>query len=57
MTTSIPNTTGNSRPWIWIVAAFTVMLAFWSVVVTVAVQRLPASVPIATATPHPDGPR
>ncbi len=41
MTTSAPTTTRNSRPWIWIVVAFTVMIAFWSVVVTIAVKKLP----------------
>lgn len=52
MTTSTPTTTKNSRPWIWIVAAFVVMIAFWTVVVTIAVKKLPASVPVASAS-HP----
>jgi uncharacterized membrane-anchored protein len=54
MITSTPNTTKSSRPWIWIVAAFTVMIAFWSVVVTIAVKKLPASVPMASAAPPSD---
>ena len=54
MTTSAPTTTKNSRPWIWVVVAFTVMLAFWSVVVSIAVENLPDSVPVATAAPPAD---
>jgi hypothetical protein len=50
MTTSTPSTTKNSRPWIWVVAAFTVMIAFWSVVVTIAVKKLPASVPVESVS-------
>lgn len=54
MTTSAPTTTKSNRPWIWIVAAFTVMIAFWSVVVTIAVKKLPASVPVISAAPPAD---
>lgn len=54
MTTSTPTTTKNSRPWIWIVAAFALMIAFWSVVVTIAVRKLPASVPVTSASPPAD---
>jgi hypothetical protein len=54
MTTSAPTTTKNSRPWIWIVVAFTVMIAFWSVVVTIAVKKLPGSVPVESAASPAD---
>lgn len=54
MTTSTPIITENSRPWIWIVAVFAVMLAFWSVVVTIAVKNLPDSVPVASVTSAAD---
>jgi hypothetical protein len=54
MTTSTPIITKNSRPWIWIVAAFAVMLAFWSVVVTIAVRKLPDSVPVVSSATAAD---
>lgn len=54
MTTSAPTTTRNSRPWIWIAIVFTVMIAFWSVVVTIAVKKLPASVPVNPTPPTAD---
>ncbi len=54
MTTSAPTTTKNSRPWIWIVVALVVMVAFWSVVVTIAVKNQPDSVPVARITPPAD---
>jgi hypothetical protein len=54
MTTSAPTTTRNSRPWIWIVVAFTVMIAFWSAVVTLAVKKLPDSVPVESAASPAD---
>lgn len=54
MTTSAPITTKNSRPWIWIVVALVTMVAFWSVVVTIAVKNKPDSVPVARILPPAD---
>lgn len=54
MTTSTQTITRNSRPWIWIVAAFTVMIAFWSALITIAVRNHPASVPVTSAVPPTD---
>lgn len=54
MTTSAPTTINNSRPWIWIVIALVVMMAFWSVVVTIAIKNKPDSVPVARITPPDD---
>ncbi|MCE9518075.1 MAG: hypothetical protein K8R87_00670 [Verrucomicrobia bacterium] len=54
MTTSAPTTTKNSRPWIWIVITLVVMVLFWSVVVTIAVKKLPDSVPVTYVSPPAD---
>ena len=51
MTTSTQPTTKSNvgRPWLWIVAAFTIMIAFWAVIVTIAVKNLPETVQVVSA--------
>ena len=46
MTTSTPTNTSKSRPWLWIVAAFMGMLAFWTVVVTICFKNQPANIEV-----------
>lgn len=53
MTTSTPINTSKSRPWLWLVAAFFVMLAFWAVMLTICFKNQPMNidVPVSQATP------
>lgn len=36
----------QGRPWLWIVATFVVMIAFWATIVTIAFKNLPQDVPL-----------
>lgn len=44
------NSAKQGRPWLWIVAAFGVMMAFWATVVTIAFKNLPQNVPLAESS-------
>ncbi|MBL9131072.1 MAG: hypothetical protein JNG86_07735 [Verrucomicrobiaceae bacterium] len=62
MTTSIPNNTSSSdpalatgfftrRPWLWVVAAFVVLLSAWSVLFYIAMNNQPEVVPLQHRVP------
>ena len=38
----------RERPWLWVVAAFVVLIAAWTVLIRIAVRNAPESVPLET---------
>jgi hypothetical protein len=46
MTTSTPTNTSKSRPWLWLVAAFFVMIAFWTVMLTICFRNQPVNIEV-----------
>ncbi|MBE7498560.1 MAG: hypothetical protein HS117_26780 [Verrucomicrobiaceae bacterium] len=62
MTTSIPNNTSSSdtasgpgffgrRPWLWVVAAFVVLLGAWTALFYIAMNNQPEVVPLKHLAP------
>jgi hypothetical protein len=40
------------RPWLWVVAAFVVLLLAWAALITIAGKNKPAEVPMAGKPAH-----
>jgi len=38
----------RKRPWLWIVFAFVILIASWTVLLKIAIDRRPANVELAT---------
>jgi len=51
MTTSTPSNILTTKPWLYIIALFVVLIAFWSTVVTIAFKNLPDNVPVQANSP------
>ncbi|MEM7146016.1 MAG: hypothetical protein AAF591_12840 [Verrucomicrobiota bacterium] len=41
----------KSRPWLYIVFAFVLLITVWTVFITIALKNQPASIPLDSATP------
>ena len=51
MTTSIPKNIFSTKPWLFIVILFAMLIAFWSTIVTIAFKNLPDDVPVQANSP------
>ncbi|CAN5838893.1 hypothetical protein BH11VER1_BH11VER1_35610 [soil metagenome] len=51
MTTLIPKTI-SSRPWLWIILLFVILIAVWAWFITLAVQNQPQEIKIPVSKVH-----